>query len=1351
MKMTRLFCLLALLVTLVACVPNATPVDQLEPTQAYLPTAHAIPEPIDWTNRVPRFDHLSLEDGLSQSVVNAILQDQRGFIWLGTQDGLNRYDGYKFSVYKHDPAQENSISSNFIQALYEDPSGVIWIGTLGGGLNRYDPVTEQFTSWLNNPQETLSISSNSVSSIYPARDGTLWLGTNGGGLNHFDPASGTFSVYHLGDDVILEALVDQDGFVWAGTFTSGLMRLDPQTGDVTEYLHDSRDEGSIGEGAIMTMLLDRQHRLWVGTTAGGLNLYDPYGDRFVHYTLDPSNPYSLPDVNVQAIYEDRDGVLWIGTVNGGLSRFDATTERFYTYQSNPDEDTSLSTNIVYCVFQDAAGIYWISTLGVDLYDPYRYKFAYISSDPDDPRTLISNVVWSVYEDQSGDLWIGTQDGLTRFTSQGEVKNYQNDPSNPSSLGNNSVYGIFQDSQSILWIATGAGLSRYDEASDRFTNFLVYDYPIPVFDLLEDDRGSLWLGTGGNGVVRFDRQTGHYVAYPHDSLDLRSLSDDNVISLAMDNSGTLWVGTYSGGLCRTDIAQVDFTCYQNNLTDPTSLSSNAVLAIFEDHLGIYWIGTGGGGLNRYNPQTDTFTQYREVDGLANDYVYGILEDSQGFLWLSTNRGISRFDPRAETFRNYTRHDGLQSDEFNQGAYLLTRDGRMVFGGVNGLNIFDPLDIQDNPYQPPVVITQFSLFYETVAVGQSSILPVSLQDIDTIRLDYRDDFFAFEFASLHYSAPDQILYAYMLEGFDEEWVQAGNRHYAGYTNVPPGDYTFKVRATNSDGVWNQEGASLMITIPPPFWQTWWFRILAFAVVVGVVVGGVEIRIRIMRMQKRQLEIQVTERTQELRQAMEELKQAKEAAEAANRAKSTFLANVSHELRTPLNAILGFSQLMLRSAKSARADQLKLSPEQTENIEIINSSGEHLLGLINEVLEMSKIEAGRTTLREQGFDLYHLLEGLEDMFRLRAEEKGLTLEFDIHEDVPQYVRLDEGKLRQILMNLLGNAVKFTQEGGILMRILATPQGELAQQHLIKFEVEDSGMGISSDELEQIFKPFTQAASAEHVQEGTGLGLSISRRFAVLMGGTLTATSQVGHGSIFTLEIPASAEAASAVLRDVQPRRIIGLEPGQPVYRVLVVDDKPVNRILLVKLLAPLGFEVLQAENGKTALEIWEAWEPQLVLMDMRMPVMDGYEATRRIKATLKGQATVIFAVTASALEEDRAVILSEGCDHYIRKPFREQEIFSAMEQHLGIRFVYEESGPIEKATSHKKPTLPELITRMSGLPAMLLQRLRKAVVLGQVSEIAACIGEIQILDAPLAAGLARLAENYEYNKILEMLERV
>jgi signal transduction histidine kinase/CheY-like chemotaxis protein len=518
-------------------------------------------------------------------------------------------------------------------------------------------------------------------------------------------------------------------------------------------------------------------------------------------------------------------------------------------------------------------------------------------------------------------------------------------------------------------------------------------------------------------------------------------------------------------------------------------------------------------------------------------------------------------------------------------------------------------------------------------------------------------------------------------------------------------------------------------------------------------------------------VDERTKELRHTLDELKRSKEAAEAANRAKSVFLANMSHELRTPLNAILGFSQLMIRTSESRGDGGSELSPDQQENLEVVMRSGEHLLGLINDVLEMSKIEAGRATLNEHNFNLHRMLEGLEEMFSLRAREKGITLTFQRSPDVPKYVMADEGKLRQVLMNLLGNAVKFTQAGKIELRIQLLDEdqtqiqpgdgaeGMIHSTPTLLFEVEDTGPGIAPDEIETIFDPFVQAASGHEAQEGTGLGLSISQQFARLMGGEVNVRSQLSEGSTFTLKVPVRVQDVSALQRETPLRRVIGIEPGQPEYRLLIVDDKEVNRQLMAKILSPLGFELREATNGQEALQIWEEWEPHLIWLDMRMPIMDGYEATRRIKSTTRGQATVIVALTASALEEDRVIILSEGCDAYIRKPFREEEIFNALELHLGVRFSYKELTPeelLEHMTSGDRQ-LPELRTRsellqsLEGLPESWISDLEQATILGDLGSLETVIYRIQDKDAALADVLANLARNFNHDGILKLIREV
>jgi signal transduction histidine kinase/ActR/RegA family two-component response regulator len=814
------------------------------------------------------------------------------------------------------------------------------------------------------------------------------------------------------------------------------------------------------------------------------------------------------------------------------------------------------------------------------------------------------------------------------------------------------------------------------------------------------------------------------------------------------------------LNRFDPAREEFRSYKHDPDDPSSLSHDTVMSVLQDHSGRLWISTAG-GLNLFDPASESFTHYREADGLPNDFVYGALEDPDGNLWMSTNNGISKFTPESGEFRNYGPEDGVQSTEFMQGAYFQNEDGEMFFGGVNGFNIFDPEMVVDNLYIPPVVVTDFQLFNSSVAPGSESPLQASTSEADEITLDYEQDFFGFEFASMHYSAPSRNQYAYILEGLDRDWNYVGNRRYAGYTNVPPGSYTFRVIGSNSDGVWNDVGDSIAVTVTPPFWQTWWFRMIAVVALGALAVGAYRLRVRSHEIQRQNLETQVDEKTRELQETLLELQRSKDAAESANRAKSVFLANMSHELRTPLNAILGFSQLMLRNREGG-ARHGDLDESERENLEVIVRSGEHLLGLINEVLEMSKIEAGRVSLNDSVFNLHRMLQGLEDMFRLRAEQKGIAMNLILGPDVPQYVCADEGKLRQILMNLLGNAVKFTSTGSVTLDVDWTdpahgvsPEvdaGEGARR--MRFQVVDTGVGIAQEDLARIFDPFIQASIGSEAQEGTGLGLSISLQFAHLMGGDLSAISGQGRGSTFILDVPIQLAEVPTVHVEQPLRRVVGLEDGQPRYRILIVDDKEVNRQLLVKMLEPFGFSLREAINGKQAIEQWEAWDPHLILMDMRMPVMDGYEATRKIRATTKGNATVIVALTASALEEDRVVILSEGCDAYIRKPFRESELYEALEIHLGVRFEYDERLPAVEPSDGRGDGTPvhgsdDLVTHMAHLSSDAMLDLERATLIGDQDKILAAIRPIADTDFQTGAALRRYALDYNHDTILSLIE--
>lgn len=1316
------------------------------------------------------FDHLPPERGLSQSVVLDLVQDAQGFLWLATQDGLNRFDGYEFKIFKNDPSAPNSLPGNLLSSLERDLEGNLWIGMVDGGLSRYDPNTGIFTSYRNDPQSDNSLSEDSVSALDIDMQGMVWAGTNNHGLNRLDPRTGLFTHYQnnqndpqsLSADTVYTVLCEASGAVWVGTLGGGLDRLDPRTGRFTHYQYNDNDTHTISENSIQSLYIDRQGTLWVGTFTAGLNRFDAQTGEFKHYAVDSTDATSLSHNSVSAILEDRAGNLWVGTQGGGLNLLDRDSGKFTHYRNRPIDPDSLGNNSVISLFEDSAGILWIGTFGAgaDYYDPFKHKFLHVRADPENPQGLSSNSLWSLLEDDDGVLWITTiNGGINRFdTRNGEWRHYRNDANDPTSVSTDNVYVAYQDGEGAMWFGTPNGLSQFDREQEQFRN-----HALPaIFAIYEDRQGRFWLGSA-LGLMLFDRTAGNALrTFRSDPNDPTSLSSDSVTSLLEDAEGRFWVGTGNGGLNLFDRETHRTTRFMHNPENLNSLSNNTVTLVCQARDGTLWLGTSG-GLNHFDPKTQAFTIYRERDGLPNDVVYGVLEDDAGNFWASTNKGLTRFNPRTQTFKNFDMSDGLQGLEFNQWSLYRNKEGVMYFGGVNGLNAFHPSRIQDNAFVPPVVLTDFKIYHKSVPIGPASPLHQPIENTNRLQLAYDDDFFEFEFAALHFSAPNEIQYMYKMDGLDKDWIDAGGDRTANYTNVPPGDYVLRVKGTNSDGVWNEQGVALSINIPPPFWETAWFRGLSALAVFGIIGGAFALRIRSVEQQRRKLEIQVEQRTQQLHETMTQLEHAKDAAEAASHAKSTFLANMSHEFRTPLNAILGFTQVMTRDKR--------LSSDHRQEIEIIHRSGEHLLGLINEVLEMSKIEAGRSALNERAFDLRQLLVGLEEMFAVRAEQKGIALKLETAQDVPRYVKSDEGKLRQVLMNLMGNAVKFTQQGSVDLRVKVqhaernnepTHDGNAVEAEAehdrmrdndrarIHFVVADTGPGIAADELDKLFTPFVQADAGRQLQEGTGLGLAISQQYVRLMGGEICAASEPGKGSTFEFEIPVDVVSVNELEKPPVTHRVVGLQPNQPTYRLLIVDDQEVNRKLLVKILEPIGFQVREAANGQAALAIWETWAPHLIWMDMRMPLMDGYEATRRIKNTTRGMATIIIALTASALEQDRALILSEGCDDYVRKPFQEQDLFDLLAKHLGVRYRFEAIEKKETLQSVSFAREEEWVSRRQAVDAEWRAELERAATLGDQDEIERLANEIRAQDPELAAGVLELAESFDHDRILELIRR-
>ena len=1125
---------------------------------------------------MPRFERLSLEDGLSQNVVNSILQDHEGFLWFATQDGLNRYDGYTFKVFRHDPQDPSSLSDNWAQVLFQDSQGRLWIGTHGGGLNRFDADSERFVRFEHNPTDPHSLSSDRIVSLVEDRQGHLWIATEGGGLNKFDETSGQFSHYrHAADqpnsvsgDKLWTLFLDSRGVLWLGS-SGGLDRFNPKQQNFSHFSPFS-DQHSLSEKqsednsenqsyqAVKRIIEDADGNLWVGST-DGLSRFDWQQETFVSFKHQNSNPNSLSHNNVSALLMDSDGTLWVGSDNG-LNRFDAARQQFVRFHYQITDAHSLAGDLITTIYQDNHGTLWVGTRsGLNKYDRQNQRFGHVRHQPLNPNSLSHNGVWSLYKDKQGALWVGTSNGLNKFDGQ-QVEHFKHQPDNPNSLSHNAIGVIFQDTNGLLWFGSDGGLNQYNPQTGTFVHFK-HQSSDPnslsdnaILSIHQDANGTLWIGTLSGGLNRFNRQAQNFSHYKHQKNNPNSLSHDSVSAISEDSKGTLWIGTYEG-LNRFNPHTGEFKRYQHLDTDLGSLSHNGVNAIHEDSRGTLWIGTDG-GLNRLSSKTGKnqhFRHYREKNGLPNDMVLGIVEDKAGQLWLSTNHGLSRFDPGSESWRNFDSFDGLQSNEFNQGSYFKAADGELFFGGINGFNHFYPESIQDTQQTTPVVLTDFLLLNQSVPIepqkttADASIftLPKAINLLDHLTLGYQQNLVSFEFAALHFANPMKNRYAYQLQGQDQAWIytDAKNRR-ATYTNLPAGEHILRIKAANSYGDWNEQGKSLKITVLPPPWQTRWayaLYILLPSALLLIFIRGQRKKIENKHAQNQRLERKVNERTASLTTKNQELAQKKDEMEQKNReliatqqqlvhaekmaSLGTLTAGVAHEINNPTHFVQMSAENLETALHSFQQFLFDLTDKDTDAA-IIESFETKFKPFYNHLVTI-KDGTQRIKIIVQSLRVFSQLDAAEQKTVKITDLLQATINLvqtqyqEVSEFVTDFTADPElycypAQLNQVFMNLIVNACDALRDRQ--SQPGDHPDGQIIigcrqNDDAIEITVKDNGSGMSDETKNKLFEPFY---TTKRVGEGTGLGLSVSFGIVQKHGGELTVESELGVGSSFLLRLP-------------------------------------------------------------------------------------------------------------------------------------------------------------------------------------------------------------------------------------------
>ncbi len=1199
------------------------------------------------------FRHIKSENGLSNSTIETILQDNRGFLWFGTRDGLNRYDGSQMIIYRNNSTDSSSISDNYITSLFEDKQHNLWVGTVNG-LNKFDPGLNRFTRLKNNPADQKSISNNHISSIYGDTKGRIWIGTTGGGINLYSVDRNGFQRIaciqnsNKAELNIYTFFEDSRGNLWAGTET-GLYLYNNASDDFSAIMPQP---ALAGKRAIRSIAENKEGALLLGMDDNGLIVFDPSFRTAQQYLHKAADGKSISSNLVRSVYVSKQGEIWVGSVNGGLDRFNQVTGTFYNYQYQPDNPNSLSQRTVSVLYEDQQGNLWIGTHrgGINLYTPGAEKFNLYRQKPY-KNSLSYNDVKTFCEDRQGNIWVGTDGGgLNLFNRKlNSFTHYKHDPFNQSSLGSNEVIDLKEDSDGNLWIATwGGGLCLFNRSANNFTRYksnaesngsITSDYIQCIF---EDKNGQLFIGTYFGGLHLFDRTNKTFTPVRKSKTGNTSIIGNNIISITQDKDGNTWIGTDDGGLNKLNASTGEFEHYfhQDN-------KKPDIRVLFTDSKGNLWAGQTG--LYLYDKTANRFSTFTNAAGLASLFIKGIVEDNNGNLWISTSNGLKQLDPKTKSVRTYNTGDGLQDMEFEANAYLKTRDGQIYFGGVNGFNSFYPSDITVNTFVPPVFVTDLQVQNKQVIGGINELLEYDISFTNKLNLSYKQATFSLGFAALNYTASENNHFVYKLENWDNDWITAGSEQRASYTNVSPGTYTFTVKASNNDGVWNEKGYSIQVIITPPFWATWWFRLIAVAALFAA--GFYIYRIR----RKIQLQRYEEEKKEEIHQMQLQ-----------------FFTNISHEFRTPLSLITGPVEKLLKEDVDSKNNHV---------YQVIQRNANRLLQLINELMDFRKAESGVLKLQVMPGSIPLFIDEIAEEFSELAIQKNISFTVSGTTNFTE-VWFDRQVLEKIIINLISNSFKYTQDyGKVELQVLDSlekfqPQfeNELLIKHnnltepFIYFRIADNGTGISKESIPHLFERYYRVSDT-HL--GSGIGLAFIKTLTQLHKGNISVYSEYNKGTEIIIAIPVSKTAYGKkeqwMKNTESPVRLESLatQPmlasatetntastpdteinGTKQYLVLVADDHAELRSFLKESLEQ-QYKIIEAADGKEAMEKTLEHFPDLIISDIMMPVMDGIEYCRLVKTTIETAHIPFILLTAKDGLESRIEGTETGTDHYFSKP--------------------------------------------------------------------------------------------------------